>query len=260
MESATTTTIDVYPPDQQGQGSFDGGKITEIKPIGFPSEPSPVDRLSTLFYWAWASSTGPAKIGLHPHQGFEIISYVLEGQVGHYDTAENRSRVPAGGAQVMQTGSGISHEEEMLGERTQFFQIWFEPDLQQSLKKTPTYLEVQPEDFPVTESENVECRTIIGEGSPVVLDAAAKMLDVTIQKGGRFVHSPAPDFYLALVVIAGTGKVTADSESKELNYRDFAVVASSGQTRVELEARGGAMRVALVEVPREVDYPLYKGR
>ena len=64
------------------------------------------------------------------------MSYALEGEIGHYDTLGNRSRVKAGGAQVIQAGSGISHEEETLGEFTDFFQIWFNPDLRKTLHLT----------------------------------------------------------------------------------------------------------------------------
>ena len=104
--------IQIYPPDKQASGEFDGGRITEIKPIGFSGDGSAVDRVGPLFYWAWASSMESAKIGLHPHRGFEIISYVLSGEVGHGDTLGNATRVASGGAQVMQTGSGVSHEEQ----------------------------------------------------------------------------------------------------------------------------------------------------
>ena len=121
--------ITVYPPEVQGTGAFDGGRTTEIKPLGFPGEGPEVAQTGPLFYWAWATAMGYGKIGLHPHQAFEIMSYALQGEIGHYDTMGNRSRVKAGGAQVMQTGSGVSHEEETVSDHNEFFQIWFEPDL-----------------------------------------------------------------------------------------------------------------------------------
>ena len=68
----------IYPPEAQGMGQFDGGRITEIKPIGFPHEGPTMENLGPLFYWAWASAKGYGKIALHPHQGFEIMSYALE--------------------------------------------------------------------------------------------------------------------------------------------------------------------------------------
>jgi len=52
--------------DQQGTGAFDGGRITEVKPIGFPHEPSGARRIGPLFYWAWATAKGFGKIGPEP--------------------------------------------------------------------------------------------------------------------------------------------------------------------------------------------------
>ena len=48
----------IYPPEAQGMGQFDGGRITEIKPIGFPHEGPTMENLGPLFYWAWASAKG----------------------------------------------------------------------------------------------------------------------------------------------------------------------------------------------------------
>lgn len=48
--------INIIKPQDQAFGQFDGGKITEQKPIGFSGEG--LNRLGTLFYWAWANSAG----------------------------------------------------------------------------------------------------------------------------------------------------------------------------------------------------------
>jgi redox-sensitive bicupin YhaK (pirin superfamily) len=146
-------TIRVLPAAAPGSGAFDGGKITEIKPIPFPHEEGGLDATGPLFYWAWATAHGSGAIPMHPHKGFEIVSYALEGEIGHSDTLGTRSRVGKGGAQVMQTGSGVSHQEEMYGERTDFFQIWFEPDLKEAMRRPATYAEFRDEDFPREERE-----------------------------------------------------------------------------------------------------------
>ena len=66
--------IQIYPPEAQAVGQFDGGRITEIKPIGFPQDGPAPRHLGPLFYWAWATAKGYGKIALHPHQAFEIMS------------------------------------------------------------------------------------------------------------------------------------------------------------------------------------------
>ena len=78
----------------------------------FLNEGLKMDHLGPLFYWAWAEAEGYGGIALHPHKAFEILSYALKGEIGHYDALKNRSRVKAGGVPVMETGSGVYHEEE----------------------------------------------------------------------------------------------------------------------------------------------------
>ena len=56
-----SAAITIYQPDRQGTGVFDGGRFTEIKP--------------------------------NPHRAFEIMSYVLKGELGHYPTLGTKSRV-----------------------------------------------------------------------------------------------------------------------------------------------------------------------
>jgi len=46
-------SIRIFTKEQQASGEFDKGKLVEQKPIGFPGEGSAVDRVGTLFYWAW---------------------------------------------------------------------------------------------------------------------------------------------------------------------------------------------------------------
>ena len=56
MNTRDPLEISIYPVDKQGRGEFDGGRITEIKPIGFPGDGSQAKRIGPLLYWAWASS------------------------------------------------------------------------------------------------------------------------------------------------------------------------------------------------------------
>ena len=55
IKSKAVLDFKIYPPEAQGVGQFDGGRITEIKPIGFPQEGPAPKNLGPLFYWAWAT-------------------------------------------------------------------------------------------------------------------------------------------------------------------------------------------------------------
>ena len=260
MQLNKSATIDIYPPDRQGVGSFDGGKITEIKPIDFPGGTSQTQRMGPLFYWAWASARGDGVIGLHPHKGFEIISYVLEGEIGHSDTLGTKSRVSAGGAQVMQTGSGVSHQEEMFGEKTEFFQIWFEPHFHKAVKRDATYGEYQQQDFKVTNEDGVRVKKVIGEGAPVSLVAEVEMDDITLQPGKTHRRNLAAGHILAAVTVSGEGiwRSTENEDTVAVKSRYFSVIEATEDTEVVAQAnRETELRLVIIEVPRKVGYPLY---
>lgn len=256
METKNNYHLKIYPPEKQGTGEFDGGKITEIKPIGFPDYKTKHNRVGPLFYWAWASAEGDGIIGMHPHKAFEIMSYVLEGEIGHKDTLGTNSRIAAGGAQIMQTGSGVHHQEEMYGDHTEFFQIWFEPDLRESIKQSPTYVDLHDEDFPVVNGGSSRIKTIIGDKSPVFIVTDVKADDVYIEAGGSYTRFLSADRSLAAVTIDGKGK-WLPSESA-IQKRDYTVIKTDTDTQVLVQAaENSTLRLFIIEVPNEVDYPLY---
>jgi redox-sensitive bicupin YhaK (pirin superfamily) len=49
--------------------------------------------------------------GLHPHRGFETVTFILQGSLAHHDTAGHASIINEGSVQLMTAGSGLVHEE-----------------------------------------------------------------------------------------------------------------------------------------------------
>ena len=256
--------ISTIPGHRQAPGAFDSGKITERKPIAMPHDRAPQKSIGPLFYWAWAQSDQQGVIGLHPHQGFEILSYVLQGKLNHRDTLGNQSRVGVGGAQVQQAGSGLSHEEITGPDHTEFFQIWFQPDLEAALKRAPSYGEFEHESFPTEVSDDVSTKTILGPDSPIQLVTEASMRDINVAPGGIFVHPVTPGRALVMVTVEGGGRWSSGSESSLgfVSAQDCTVITpthDADSRQITLTAEGGQpLRFVAIEAPLETAYPLYR--
>ena len=177
--------ISIYNKDEQVSGNFNNGEILEKKPIGFAQDGSKLKPYSNLFYWADAwTPNSKSTIGLHPHQGFEICSFVIKGSIRHYDTKQNKwIKLNAGDAQIIRSGNGISHAEEIL-DNSEMFQIWFDPDISKTISKPATYNDYKLTSFPIIKNKKNTVVTIKGENSPFIMDTEGIEIYETSFKDG----------------------------------------------------------------------------
>ena len=115
----------------------------------------------------------------HPHRGFETVTYVLDGEMEHEDSAGHKGKLSNGSVQWMTAGAGIVHSEEPSermrkeGGRMHGFQIWV--NLPKRLKMTrPRYQEISGEKLPIAQTSDglAKVRIIAGEalGAHAVID------------------------------------------------------------------------------------------
>src|SRR4051794_20248501 len=115
---------------------------------------------------------GPNNRGLpfgpHPHRGFETVTFILEGELAHTDSAGHESIIRAGGVQWMTAGRGIVHAEvspegfRRAGGPMEILQLWV--NLPARLKMAaPRYVGVQAEGIPAIGAEGATVHLIAGE-------------------------------------------------------------------------------------------------
>jgi redox-sensitive bicupin YhaK (pirin superfamily) len=91
--------------------------------------------------------------GAHPHRGIATLSYIIDGEDEHFDSAGNYARVYSGGIQWMKAGNGIIHDETLNVDsrtgsgRTHSFQFWINLPAKNKAEK-PEYLAVQSDEVP----------------------------------------------------------------------------------------------------------------
>ena len=144
-----------FKKEQQQLMPLFGGAFIENKPIPFPDR-GRTSAYSNLFYWAHLEASETAEFPLHPHEGFEIMTFVFKGSLEHYDTATQvYTALNAGGVQVIQAGSGVQHSERII-KGTELFQIWFDPDFSKSMTKDAVYIDYQAVEFKSIKRDGLE--------------------------------------------------------------------------------------------------------
>jgi hypothetical protein len=66
---------------------------------------------------------------MHPHSDFEILSYVVDGELTHADSLGNARTLSRGEVQYMSAGTGVLHSEHNRGDVVlRLLQLWLYPD------------------------------------------------------------------------------------------------------------------------------------
>ena len=181
----------------------------------------------------------------HPHRGFETITYMLEGEFEHEDSAGHRGTLKPGDVQWMTAGAGIVHSEmpsraiQEKGGRVHGFQIWV--NLPARLKMTrPRYQEVSSGKIPEARSEDgrARVRVVAGEalGARAVIETHIPIVyqDWTIDAGADVTTALAREQQGLVYVFQGSVRV--GDEDKEVRDGQMALLGPGDAVRL----RGGA--------------------
>ena len=131
-------------------------EITRILPNRYADAVGPFVFLDHLMP-AKHSPVEPVKVvngsGAHPHRGIATLTYILNGEADHFDSAGHHAKVRSGGVQWMKAGNGIIHDEavnvdvEANDLITHALQFWINLPSKQKAEP-PDYRPVQAGDVP----------------------------------------------------------------------------------------------------------------
>ena len=128
----------------------------------------------------------------HPHRGFETVTYMLEGQMRHRDSAGHEGLLGPGGVQWMTAGRGVIHSElpEQQEGRMEGFQLWLNLPGRDKMRD-PWYRDIASAEIPELTLPGATVRVIAGESHGVTgamqRDATLPIyLDVHLEPGASF--------------------------------------------------------------------------
>ena len=178
--------------------------------------------------------------GPHPHRGFETVTFIVEGELTHQDTAGHESVIRAGGVQWMTAGRGLVHAEispaefKERGGPLEILQLWV--NLPARLKMTaPRYVGLQREEIPAigTPDGRGKVNLIAGEwggiAGPIDTLTGVFMATVDLRDGGRVVFERLGGRNVFFYVVRGKLRV-AGEEAPE-------------HALIELSQDGGAVEI-----------------
>lgn len=113
----------------------------------------------------------------HPHQGFEGITYMINGGITHCDSLGNSDTIIAGQAQRFTSGPGFSHSETPTAEGARGIQLWVR--LAKSLHKDPPAYQCQ-KSLIQTKSGNVTRCKIVDANAGITLKTEAEFTEWVI--------------------------------------------------------------------------------
>ncbi|HSN20259.1 MAG TPA: pirin family protein [Usitatibacter sp.] len=185
--------------------------------------------------------------GPHPHRGFETVTFIVQGELTHRDSAGHESVIHAGGVQWMTAGRGLVHAEvssrefKSRGGPLEILQLWV--NLPARLKMSePRYVGLQAADIPA-------CRTADGRGAvhlvsgewngsrgPVESLTGVFMSTVALRTGGRVRFERLAGRAVFLYVVRGAVRIGG----REAPAFHLVELGDSGEA-LELEAADDAI-------------------
>jgi quercetin 2,3-dioxygenase len=193
----------------------------------------------------------------HPHRGFETVTYVLDGEMEHEDSAGHRGVLGPGDVQWMTAGAGIIHSEmptarvRQGGGRAHGFQIWV--NLPARLKMMqPRYQELPAGRIPGASTPDGRARVRLVAGEALGVKAAIETQtpivyqDWSLDDGADVTLPLAADHHALVYVFQG--EVGVGDDARAARSGQLVVLGDGDAVRLR-GAPGGGRLLLLAGVP-----------
>lgn len=194
----------------------------------------------------------------HPHRGFETVTYMLEGEFEHEDSAGHRGTLRPGDVQWMTAGAGVIHSEmpsaeiRKHGGRVHGFQIWVNLPAADKMMR-PRYQELDSGHIPMAASEDglARVKVVAGEalGVKAAIDTRIPIVfqDWTLSPGAE-VSVNIPGNEQAMVYVFG-GSATVGAGQQAVHDGQLALLGEGGSVRLGNNSEGEARFLLLAGAP-----------
>ena len=177
-------------------------------------------------------SDTPRGVGVHPHRGFETVTFAYQGKVAHHDSAGNSGVIGEGDVQWMTAGAGVLHKEYYEIEFTrkggpfQMVQLWvnlpakykMSPAKYQAIERKEMGIFTLPDGGGVVEIVAGEYKGIKG---PAFTFTPITMLNGRLVKGAKADFSFSEKQNTGILVVEGEIKINDSMTASEDHFVYF---------------------------------------
>jgi redox-sensitive bicupin YhaK (pirin superfamily) len=210
-----------------------------------------------LDYVAPAIKTSATKngMGAHPHRGIATLTYILQGEVEHFDSDGNTGKIYSGGAQWMKAGNGVVHDENFNADSQtnnkyiEGFQFWINLPAKNKAE-SPAHIPIQANEVPTKKlpNENGWIKVIVGNyeelNSKIPNYSEQFLYHIHLEAGKQFSISSA-DKIEAAVFLTTQNAILNDAEFQAGEFVEFGRKAgeieinNTSQTEIDVILFGG---------------------
>ncbi|ASA19868.1 pirin family protein [Paenibacillus donghaensis] len=178
---------------------------------------------------------------IHPHRGMETVTYVISGQIEHYDTHSGEGGVLGpGDVQWMTAGSGVEHNEvPSEGVTAHSLQLWVNLPKVHKMTK-PRYQNLKSEDMPIRQEEGATIKVFSGSSRDVVAPTQnyvpVTMVEMLIEPGYTVTQDLPGSYNGFMYVLEGSGTFGQNNVKASKGQVLTLGQGGSGESEIEVTA------------------------